>query len=360
MIDLVLESIVTIWRPALLTAEVWLQPPLQAILLSGSRSWDERVSFLVFDAQEQPRIIARLARGETACSDLQREHQALQALWTPREPTHPPIPAALRPNTLNLFLGSVPRSLGLFDLPVGRVMLEGYLQGVRLSNLMRRGQHIRPAKVRQDFLGIADWLLAFQAISLQGMQPFDKKVVDDYLPAQAAISKTCLDELHRRAEKLDGMPLPKVGMHGDFWVGNMVWAEDADGPGVIDWERFQYCNQPFHDLFFFLLTGALAYPWRRGRGLPPVEAFRRGFLEAGWYANLVREILAGYLKTGQALGLPALTWETLWLYFDLFLLEMASPEGRYGPVRTAQQVQTWQGILAAYIESKNCPALEAV
>ena len=68
------------------------------------------------------------------------------------------------------------------------------------------------------------------------------------------------------------------GAHGDFWARNLLL--DRGAVAVVDWENFAPDGDPLADVFHFPLTYALAFRWDGTDRMPPLERFRRGFVES--------------------------------------------------------------------------------
>lgn len=87
--------------------------------------------------------------------------------------------------------------------------------------------------------------------------------------------------------------LPLSAIHGDFWPRNLLLGS-APLPNVVDWEHYRRRGNPASDLFHFPLTYGLNHGWVRYRRRPPLEAFRRTFLDRNRVSRAVRDYLSRY------------------------------------------------------------------
>jgi len=71
-----------------------------------------------------------------------------------------------------------------------------------------------------------------------------------------------VDEVRRRMIALLGRPVPRCGLHGDFWRGNI--AGSADDLRVYDWEWAQLRCPPFFDMWTYELADLRADAVRPG------------------------------------------------------------------------------------------------
>lgn len=97
--------------------------------------------------------------------------------------------------------------------------------------------------------------------------------------------------------------LPQAASHGDFWVRNILLEGDRVS-GVLDWEESSATGPMSRDVVTFLLSAAEVYQ-RRNAVRDPVEAFRRSFIEAGWFRDCAERSLDRYRDRFQR-DLPAL------------------------------------------------------
>lgn len=122
-------------------------------------------------------------------------------------------------------------------------------------------------------------------------------------------------------EALGRRPLPLSAIHGDFWPRNLL-VGSFPLPNVVDWEHYRAQGNPASDLFHFPLTYGLNHGWERYRRRPPLEAFRRTFLEHNPVSRAIQHYLARY---GRIRGMDL---ELLRRLFLLHLLTRGSRKRR--------------------------------
>jgi hypothetical protein len=147
------------------------------------------------------------------------------------------------------------------------------------------------------------------------------------------------EQLLEMSESLQGTQIPRVGCHGDFWPGNILVADNA--LGVIDWEDFRHCPNPFYDFFQFVILHAQVYPWRGWQTVPHEESFWNAVLKKNWYSNMI----LGF--TQDLMGKLRIPDQYAHLLFSLYLLEQATPTAQQG-VKRYQQAGLWQKRLGWY------------
>jgi hypothetical protein len=104
------------------------------------------------------------------------------------------------------------------------------------------------------------WLRAFQA---EAGGPESRWGADDLVDTEDAVSwawararpgsqVTMLQKVRTLSERLEGTPLPRCAVHGDFWRGNL--AQAAGVMRVFDWEYAELSGRPFFDLWSYELA----------------------------------------------------------------------------------------------------------
>jgi aminoglycoside phosphotransferase len=177
----------------------------------------------------------------------------------------------------------------------------------------------RPARrAERHLLAAADWLARFHAATRRD-QPYR-------LPPWSRIAAAAEPDpppwYHRLADRLARRPLHLAAGHGDFWARNVLLA-GGEVSAVVDWEAARPAAPPFEDLFTFVWSYGLGFPWRGGGPLAAGEAFRRAFLDDN---PLSRAIAAALGRYGAAQGLAG---ETVGDLFRLWLRTRPAdgPEG---------------------------------
>lgn len=132
-------------------------------------------------------------------------------------------------------------------------------------------------------------------------------------------------------------PVPMTAGHGDFWARNLLLAmkygrsTTARLPGVVDWEFFQSLQAPFFDLFHFVVTYGLNFPWARYRRIEPLQALRATFIDDNTLSREVHLYLDTYC---QRAGIDPSHLRDLFRLYLLGLATGGAPEVFDWPVRS--------------------------
>ncbi len=333
MIDAIRELLAERWgtlRPG--------RPPLAGALVAGiDRSPSAKVTVIFFDTRGAPAAVAKVARAERAERCVVAEHDALRAL-------RPPGP-------VDGVLGRLPEPLALERVRGRLVLVQAPMAGVPMSaGYHTPGHTADPARVEADFAAAGSWLSAFQqatrvdraGLGAEGVARQVGAVVDRYRAeigwsqAEASLFEAVSD---RAVELARATPLPVTGVHGDFWMGNLL-VDGGEVRGVIDWERGQAAGLPFGDIYKFPTSYGFyldrAYPgtagrvrghperqdherrWRRYGDWANLPGFGYTWFGRGWFPALVRRHVAGQLER---LGVPPAANA---VFFPLFLADQAT------------------------------------
>jgi hypothetical protein len=279
--------------------------------VGGAAERDRKVNVLVFGGGDsEPALVLKLARSPGYREHLEREFAALSEL-----------------SGLPDLTGSLPEPLGSFETDDHLVVAEGIVRGTPLSVLLRRRQRISPREVRRDLGTAAEWIGRLQQAVDSRSVTFggEAEMLKRLETSSQALPASFVERTLEAAGAGDGMTLNLTAAHGDFWPANLMLVEDH--VGVIDWEDYAGEGWPFTDFFSFLTQYAFTFPWTGWRRPDRSTAFRRAFVDEGWFATLVAEAVLGFF---QRLGLPA---EAIHLCYSLFLLEQAAPRPRDGDRR---------------------------
>lgn len=239
----------------------------------------QRTLFFLFDEKAPaPVALLKTRPARAAGKPLAAEWRALRLL-------EEQLPRALA--------GTVPAPLGFGEDADVEALLVSVLPGI--SGYVELHRTIAPARRAEDHLrGAMGWLAAFQAATRTPQHLVDPAalIADGRLRlARAGLAgreatSLLLDGL---AEVAAGPPLARVAGHGDFWVRNVLYARGARGVAVVDWEQFASLASPAEDLFQFLVSYAVSFPWRGGvRG---TDAFARAFVAPTAVARATRRVL---------------------------------------------------------------------
>ena len=307
--------------------------PLTGGIVSGLYRNSSKVTLILLDARGKPGAVAKATRRPSAEAALMAEYAALKELTlaAPEAMVEAPAPIALERVDGHLVLVESP-------LP-GKPMTAGYYSPGHTSD---------PRRVEGDFRAAEEWLGKFQRMTATSEVMLDQSTMLACVDAVTAryrreigwsdVEEELFTAVARRGLDFEGTALPLVGVHGDFWMGNLLMSEDRIG-GVVDWELARLNGLPFRDIFKFPTSYGLyldrAYPGNRG--VVPGHAnwgrqsarwaeygdwsnlpgFRYSYFEAGWFPELVREfIVRQFVRVGVPVGLVA-------VFFPLFLAEQA-------------------------------------
>jgi len=336
VIDMLLARIEGEWRASLEQAGVVICPPLSVLKIGDLSSMNCKINLLVFNARAQhPALVLRLAHTAEQKVFLNKEYQALSGL-------------AGNP----CLSKSIPLPLGLYELHRSLVAVEKYLPGVSMFALLARRQHMHPASVQRDFRLACDFLCELEQATNDGSLPFPGPDVVNSKVEQLAVAHGPLDLPKRTKERLleiasacQSLSFRRCSRQGDFWPGNLLVS--PQGLGVIDWEGYAHPDPIFHDIFFFMTTYALFYPWRGWDKCPEEQAFARGFLEKNWLANIINDTLCLFF---QQWGLPP---QAVYLLLTLYLIEMSLPAAIPNDPRYPRQYDKWFGLFQVFIRGKS-------
>jgi aminoglycoside phosphotransferase (APT) family kinase protein len=318
------------------------RPPLAGALVAGvDRSPAAKVTVILFDTEGAPAAVAKVARAERAEPALRAEHAALRALRPPGE-----VAGAL---------GRLPEPLALERVRGRLVFVQSPMAGVPMSaGYHTPGHTADPARVEADFVAAGAWLSAFQqatrvgggghgaGLDAEGVAVRVAEVVRRYRaeigwsPAEASLFEWVADQAAALAR---ATPLPVTGVHGDFWMGNLL-VDGGEVRGVIDWERGRAEGLPFADVYKFPTSYGFyldrAYPgghgrvpghperhdhqqrWRRYGDWANLPGFGYTWFGRGWFPELVRR------HVGQALDRLGVPPAANAVFFPLFLADQAT------------------------------------
>jgi hypothetical protein len=310
------------------------RPPLTSGLAAGLYRNSAKVVMILFDERGEAGAVVKAARRPSAEASLEAEYEALHKFARLR------CRSVLQDAPKPLALGRVRGQLVLALSPVpGTPMTARYYAAGHTSN---------PSRVVRDFTMAGQWLAAFQqetmraAITLDSnfIRRFVADVVDRYREqiGWSAEEDRLFRAVVRRAAGLRGTTIPLVGVHGDFWMGNLLIG-GGQVRSVVDWELAHVTGLPFADVFKFTTSYGLyldrAYPgsngtvpghpgwkpareaWRAYGDWANLTGFGYSYFGRGWFPSLVRHYIEQHLA---ALGVPP---QLNSVFFPLFLAEQA-------------------------------------
>lgn len=239
----------------------------------------QRTLFFLFDATA-PAPVALLKTRPTAATGkpLSVEWDALRLL------------AERLPRTL---ASTVPVPLSYGGDAEAEALLVSVLAGA--SGYVELHRTIAPARRAEAQLGGAmEWLAAFQESTRNPQHAVDPAAL--IADGRLRLARAGLTGREEAAALLDGLAelaagpsLPRVAAHGDFWVRNVLYAPMAREVAVVDWEQFTPLASPVDDLFHFLVSYGVSFPWCCGSRA--TDAFARTFVAPTPVARAARRVL---------------------------------------------------------------------
>ena len=303
-----------------------------AIVAGSDRSPSAKVTLILFGEDGAPAAAVKIARDEEAERAIRAEHDALtelRSLPSPVVRAAAPTPLALR---------RVAGRLALIMSPAaGRPMITDY---------HTPGHTADPARVANDFEAAGQWLGSFQLETREAERPLDAEALERGVETVLARYRSeigwsrgeeaLFDDVRERASALLGLSMPLAGVHGDYWMGNLL-RQAGRVSGVVDWELSRRAGLPFRDVYklplsygFYLdrahgagdVPGhpgyeASASRWRRHGTWRNLAGFGYAFFGEGWFPELVRRWILERLSD---LGLPPSVNP---VFFPVFLAEQA-------------------------------------
>lgn len=204
--------------------------------------------------------VLRFARTEFGARSLHRHAAALHAIAADRVAGRPPV---LTPQVVTF--GAVD------DLPW---LIETRLPGRDARVAAGRIGRALVAAHAADALGVLHVATAQprtvdDAALVQWVdEPIAELRTTAGSPLRAGADHATLDRLQSRLrDELSGRPLTSCFVHGDFWLGNVLAADDGTITGIVDWERAGTPGLASVDLMTLVLTSRVE---ARRRELGPV------------------------------------------------------------------------------------------
>jgi hypothetical protein len=215
---------------------------------------------------------------------------------------------------------TIPRHVGVHHLGGLPVTLASMVPGRPMSVGYDRRLHVaRPDLVRRDFQQASTWLSRFQEASGAYLSPTTwvaevAAALRSRAPGHPLV-ETGVERLRLAAAALDGPPLVRTAVHGDFWHGNLL-VHESEIRGVVNWTCGSAEGWPLRDLVRFALRYSQhldqhTRPGRRVAGHPALRrvgaapGIRYGLLGRGWYPRTVQ----AYLQDGlERLGVQPSHW----------------------------------------------------
>lgn len=315
-------------RTALEQANILARHPLHWIKIGNSDASSHKVVFLALnDGQDQPVFVLKAGR-------LPTDHERLKAECTIQR----------RIFEMGLDVPIVANPIGFFVSSGFPVMMEEWLPGTTLLRKLYLRLRVNKSQVKFEIETIVNQLLipiqqetlnptfswdlkALLSDTLEGIRSADSSLV---LPAQFE------QKLRRLAQQFPAQAIPCTGAHGDFWPGNI--SMDQGHFKILDWEAYEPKSNPFHDLYFFIVTYAMSIRWNGRKRMSSVEAVQYAFTKAPWFFGLIRSELRAFCEVYE---LPR---EAAFLLLAIFYLKMAVSFGK-----PDQSQSDWPGLAQDFV-----------
>ena len=330
-----LEQLSGEWSRPLSQAGAVLTPPLAGLQVNTNSDSASMTKFLIFNAgQSQPSLVAKWARTSSAQLRLIHEYHALNELWT-----------------ISALQSTIPKPLGYFEWDEDLVLVEAGLPGAPLSILLQRRERNGAGEIEHDLFRAQVWLHLLQTATSLGVIQFAGRYEVERrveLLHQAGLRRgdfppAFLERLYTEADDFQQLYVPIVGQHSDFQPSKFLL--DTHQVGVIDWENFTRGAQPWADVFHFAIELVRAHAGSRSRWPASRESFHLAFVQQNWLSNLIVGYVNRYLR---AMHLPE---DAAYLFFALFLMDMAAQHSPYHLAPAAGRSSGWMQTLQTYLEN---------
>ena len=341
------------------------EPPTGGLVIGMDKAPNAKVVLMLFDAGGNPSVIVKTGRTDENDAQLRAEFDVLTHFWD----------SGLRQR--------IPQPLGLFTVGGRLCLAQTALPGRPMTAVYYTPGHVsNEAAVRGDFAAAADWLGQFHKHSAAAPISVEEWRATEYANLmklyRAKVGYNGREEplfalVDDRMDALKDAKIPQTGLHGDFWMGNLMLGGTGRGQqtaitGVIDWELGGPSGTPIHDIYKFPTSYGFyldrTVPWAKGKvkghpgredpagrwrsysSWPNMLGFGHSYFSSadgtgtGWFPDVVK----GFIRDREtALGIdPALTP----VLFCCFLVDQAQrstvPEFRDG----------YRAALAAFTEER--------
>jgi hypothetical protein len=352
------------------------EPPTGGLVIGMDKAPNAKVVLMLFDAAGNPSVIVKTGRTDENDVQLRAEFDVLSHFWD----------GGLR--------ARIPQPLGLFEVGERLCLAQTALPGRPMTAVYYTPGHVsNRAAVTGDFAAATDWLGEFHRHTAQTPISLEEWRATEFADLmklyRAKVGYNGREEplfalIDDRMDALKEAKVPQTGLHGDFWMGNLMLGGGKRGQqttitGVIDWELGGPTGTPIHDIYKFPTSYGFyldrTVPWAKGKvkGHPgredtsgrwrsysswpnmlgfghsyfgSADMVHRGSADMvhrgqGWFPDLVRSFIR---ERESALGIdPALTP----ILFCCFLVDQAQrstvPEFRDG----------YRAALAAFAEERD-------
>jgi hypothetical protein len=264
----------------------------RTLVIALSKDPNAKITVLLIpDGGSQPALAIKVPTTQAAETSIAAERKALSDLRTR-------LPSAILP--------TIPALADFTQARSGPWLVTTALAGSPMTTRYHEWRHLAShAAVEADFVAVEAWLAAFQRATAGPSGPIEMDAgVNAALRARFAADPALFELLGRLGAihaRLRMTRTPRTAVHGDFWFGNLLFA-DGKVSGVVDWEAAASAGEPVRDLARFALTYALyidrhTRPGHRvkGHGRLRADGWGAGVDHAiagdGWFPDLVRSFV---------------------------------------------------------------------
>ena len=321
------------------------EAPVGGLVIGMDKAPNAKVVLMLFDQKGQPSVIVKTGRTSENDPQLRAEYSVLTHFWE----------SGLRTR--------IPQPLGLFSVGGRLCLAQTALPGRPMTAVYYTPGHVsNRTAVTADFAAAADWLGEFHRHSAADPISVEEWRAGEYADlmklyrekvGSGGREEVLFELVDERMDALKDATVPVTGLHGDFWMGNLMLggrSRHTAITGVIDWELGGPTGTPIHDIYKFPTSYGFyldrTVPWGGGKvkGHPGREdaegrwraytpwpnmlGFGHTYFGQGWFPDLVKTFIR---ERESALGIdPALTP----VLFCCFLVDQAQrstvPEFRDG------------------------------
>lgn len=294
-------------RAALKQADIVVQSPLHWIKIGNSDASSHKVIFLAFnEEQNHPAFVLKTGRQP-------EDHDRLKAEYTLQRKIF----------EIKLDVPIVANPIGFFITQNYPVMLEEWLPGITLLRSLYLRPRVDKPRMKYEVETIINHLLIpiqqatlnptfswdLAALLNDALEQIKSREFNLTLPAQVE------QKLRGLAQQYPAQKIPCTGAHGDFWPGNILMTQDHFK--ILDWETYESQSNPFHDLFFFLVTYAMDIRWQGLKRISSVDAVIHAFTRMPWFVEMIRGVIRAFCEV------YALPRDVAFLLLAVFYFKMA-------------------------------------
>jgi aminoglycoside phosphotransferase (APT) family kinase protein len=269
---------------------------LKSLVIGTSKNPNAKVTVLLVSPETgRPRLAIKIPTTEVAARAIEAEARVLLALQGVR---------------LGV-MTTTPRVVDILDFDERPAIAMTALEGTPMATSYRRWRSTASsACVTAHFAAVDLWLAQLQRATAGALAPLEMDAgVTSRLASRFSEDEGVADDLEALAviyARLRRNEVPRVMIHGDFWLGNILLSNGRVS-GVVDWEDGGTSGEPVRDVVRFANMYALFLDRRTrpGRQVAGHHGLRAGEWGAGveyalygtgWFPHLFRHFLRDCLS----------------------------------------------------------------